>query len=333
MSVEESCFIKAGKLVRPFTRSALVRSRSCSLPLQRVIADFGADGSFRETVNKIKEHYGIEISHFAARKVTEQHALEMTKFKGKVQKGEKIVISQTDGSMVPIVETTPSKDKRKSRKILWKEVKLSFARGEGSLKRFYAGVIGSAEEAGKKMLECALLAGMQEGTHVHAIGDGAPWILDQFKLKFCNRGHYLIDFFHACEYLSKASIWCNPSNKDSWLKESKEKLKNGKEKEILEELKNRIEILQVEDNESGIIQCYRYMEKRLEHMNDKSILDKQLPIGSGEIESSHRTVVQKRLKIPGAWWKEENAHAMLQLRINRFNGYWEDYWQAQKFAA
>jgi hypothetical protein len=58
-----------------------------------------------------------------------------------------------------------------------------------------------------------------------------------------------------------------------------------------------------------------------------------LPIGFGEIEGSHRNVVQKRLKIPGAWWKEENTNAMLQLRINRFNGHWEDYWQLQRLIA
>jgi hypothetical protein len=44
------------------------------------------------------------------------------------------------------------------------------------------------------------------------------------------------------------------------------------------------------------------MEKRLNHMNYKEALDKNLPIGSGEIESSYRYVVQKRLKIAGAWW-------------------------------
>lgn len=51
------------------------------------------------------------------------------------------------------------------------------------------------------------------------------------------------------------------------------------------------------------------------------------------LSSSHRTVGQKRLKIPGAWWKEENANAMIALRINRFNDYWEDYWQLQRLAA
>jgi hypothetical protein len=55
------------------------------------------------------------------------------------------------------------------------------------------------------------------------------------------------------------------------------------EKEVLEQLENRIKTLQVRDKESGIIQCYHYIEKRLEHMNYKVLLNKQLPIESGDI--------------------------------------------------
>ena len=51
-----------------------------------------------------------------------------------------------------------------------------------------------------------------------------------------------------------------------------------------------------------------------------------------EIESSHRHVIQKRLKISGAWWKVENANALIQLRVARANGYWEGYWKEQKAA-
>ncbi len=60
----------------------------------------------------------------------------------------------------------------------------------------------------------------------------------------------------------------------------------------------------------------------------RSLLTEGLPIGSGEIESAHRYVAQKRLKLPGAWWRVENAEYMLALRINRLNGDWEAYWAA-----
>ena len=55
-----------------------------------------------------------------------------------------------------------------------------------------------------------------------------------------------------------------------------------------------------------------------------------LPIGSGEIESGHRYVIQERLKSAGAWWKEDNAAKMLALRVLRSNQDWENYWQNRK---
>src|SRR5258708_5275765 len=39
-----------------------------------------------------------------------------------------------------------------------------------------------------------------------------------------------------------------------------------------------------------------------------------LPIGSGEIESAHKSLIQRRVKIPGAWWQLDNADYMIALR-------------------
>jgi hypothetical protein len=333
--MEEKIFVEKGKLFRPFCKSARVKSLGYSLALQRAISDFGADGSFASVVSKMKEHYGIEVPSSTVRLITEKHGrkMEACQIERSITK-EEAIISETDGSMVPIVEIPEMEgDLRKARKTCWKEAKLSFARGKDKIDRIYGGLIGTAEQAGEKMFECVVLAGMQEGTYIHAIGDGAPWIVEQFKLKFSNRGSYLIDFYHLCEYLSGAAIWCSVFEKEKWLEESKEKLKTGKQKEVFEEIKNKIKELQVQDPESGLIKCHRYMEKRLDYMDYQTALSKGLPIGSGEIESSHRHVIQKRLKIAGAWWRVENANAMISLRIGRLNNCWEDYWQLQRLAA
>ncbi len=55
-------------------------------------------------------------------------------------------------------------------------------------------------------------------------------------------------------------------------------------------------------------------------MNYREALAEVLPIGSGEIESAHCYVAQKRLTLPGAWWLAEHAEHVLALRINRLNG-------------
>jgi hypothetical protein len=78
----------------------------------------------------------------------------------------------------------------------------------------------------------------------------------------------------------------------------------------------------------------RYLRNRLDHLDYQGAIQQGLPIGSGEIESAHRYIIQQRLKRPGAWWSPAHVEAMLALRLNRANHEWEAYWQrAEKQAA
>ncbi|MDJ0592915.1 MAG: hypothetical protein QNJ72_23480 [Pleurocapsa sp. MO_226.B13] len=58
-----------------------------------------------------------------------------------------------------------------------------------------------------------------------------------------------------------------------------------------------------------------------------------LPIGSGEIESAHKYIPQKRLKIPGATWHPLTINPMLALRIIRANDWWSEFWNKYKSPA
>jgi hypothetical protein len=53
------------------------------------------------------------------------------------------------------------------------------------------------------------------------------------------------------------------------------------------------------------------------------------PIGSGSVESSHKLVVQARLKGPGMHWKPEQVNPMLALRLALLNERWSESWQDQ----
>ena len=54
--------------------------------------------------------------------------------------------------------------------------------------------------------------------------------------------------------------------------------------------------------------------------------DLGLPIGSGEVESSHKYIPQKRLKIAGATWHPKTINPMLALRIIKANNWWNEFW-------
>ena len=65
--------------------------------------------------------------------------------------------------------------------------------------------------------------------------------------------------------------------------------------------------------------CWRYLSSRQQQLDYCGAIAQGLPIGSGEIESAHRHVIQARLKRPGSWWNAANAQSMLALRVNRAN--------------
>ncbi len=135
-----------------------------------------------------------------------------------------------------------------------------------------------------------------------------------------------MDFYHACEYLAAAAATCSPQPK-GWLGEQKERLKTNELEAVLASFASHLEPANIPDEEAPVRVCHRYLSNRHHQLDYRGALEQGLPIGSGEIESAHRYVVQQRLKRPGAWWSLEHAEHMLALRLNRANGQWERYWQ------
>ena len=221
--------------------------------------------------------------------------------------------------LVPLVEVDPERpDRRQGKRLLWKEVKLSLAHAHGSTTRVYGATLGGGVEvAGQQLLACAIAAGLGANSQVHALGDGAVWIADQVAARFGTQGTYTVDFFHVCDYLADAAKGCAPDDPKTWLDIQKKRLKINQSSLVLTALSEALEPATVPDADAPVRACHRYLSNRLDHLDYQGALAKDLPIGSGEIESAHRYVVQQRLKRPGAWWTPDNAEAMLALRVTR----------------
>jgi len=329
-----------GNLLRPFCLSAGVKGRTYSLPLQRRITDFGADASFSRASEKLKEHYGITIPVSSIQRITEGHAeniKENEKLKTDIpdERGVEYVIAEVDGTMIPIVDTFESMDeegraidKRKTREVRWTEGRLALAHPKGSVTPIFGATLGDQDEAGNQLAHCAILSGTGEQTKLHCVGDGAPWIYDQVDRVFGPQAVFLIDFYHLCDYLAAASKICAPDHPPAWLEEQKQRMKENNAFDVLNALKPHIEPDSVPDKDAPVRKCYRYIKNRPGQFDYKGALDADLPIGSGEIESAHRYVIQERLKIAGAWWKEDNAQNILSLRTLRANNNWDQYWDS-----
>ena len=320
--------------MRPFVAGAEIRCREYSQPLQRVLTDFGAESSFGKAVERLKEHYGIEVPSGAVREITEQHAEAMLKQQQvlrelSAQGGPSQIIGQMDGSMVPVVvvREQASGDRRKTRTISWQEARLVLARVPGAVTARFGATMGSANEAGDQLTDCVIRLGGSSKTKLHCVGDGASWIVEQVERCFGTQGEYLIDFYHVSQYLAAAAAAIAPDKQRQWLHRQQDHLKTKRLKTVFKTLAAHLEPAQRASAEAPVRACHRYLSNRAKHLDYRRALKEGLPIGSGEIESAHRSVVQERLKIAGAWWKRDNAEKMLALRIRRANKEWQSYWQ------
>lgn len=332
----EQLFWHEGHLIRPFCRAAGVSCRGYSQPLQRRMTDFGADLAFGQVPAKLKEHYGIEVPSSAVRTITEAHAglipAQEPERPPLPAQGVTWVIAETDGSMIPIVDTGPPQtegaggDRRKTRQVRWQEARLSLAHAHGSVTPRFAATFGAPEVVGEQLRDCALRVGFGLTSRVHSVGDGAPWIADQVHQVFGPQGRYLVDFYHLSEYLAAAAPRCAPDTPTQWLAQQQAYLKQGDVAEVQAALAPHLEAPELADKAAPVRCCSRYLTNRPGQFEYHEALAAGLPIGSGEVESAHRYVIQQRLKLAGAWWNKETAADMLALRTLRANGEWNQYW-------
>ena len=96
---------------------------------------------------------------------------------------------------------------------------------------------------------------------------------------------------------------------------------------LVAQMKPHVEPSSRDDAQAPVRAAWRYLSNRLDQLDYARALALKLPIGSGAVESSHRYLVQARLKRPGAWWCEDIAQAMMNLRVMRHNQLWEAYWE------
>jgi hypothetical protein len=299
-----------------------------------VITDFGADNAFGQVSAKLKEHYGIRVPLCAAATITQRHAHRLTDADITPPASSAVrpltLIAEADGSMIPVVQvgdgTLDAADKRKHRTLLWKEARLSLVRRPDQVEPTFDVTLGDAATTGAALKRLAMAAGLSPRTSVHGVGDGAPWIAEQVELQFGAQGHYLIDFYHLCDYLAAAAPSCAPDHPAAWMSYQKERLKAGQLDLVMAALDAHVEPDTVIRDHAPVRACYRYIANRPGQFKYREALAAHLPIGSGEVESSHRYVIQKRLKLPGAWWRADNAQAMLNLRVLRANHCWHRYW-------
>lgn len=329
--VEEQCFLRRGQRYRPFLQQNHLKNHKYSRRLSRIVVDFCSESPFAQAVARVNEHYGIQVAASSARTITNEAARKaksilrdpFTEGSGMTHQSSWLV-AEIDGGMVPVMEPCKDEiDRRKGKKLQWRELRVGVQQMLGEASWKYS-VAYSIDDLELQMRNARQRMGVKGEIQIHGVGDGAPWIKESMCRIYGEKAKYLIDFFHMSEYLFKAAEICEGGCREMWYNNARHAMRIGKMEEVVQELEaaHRLE------PHEGVESCLRYFKNRPGQFEYKEALSNGLPIGSGKVESSHRSLIQSRLKLSGAWWREENAENIACLRAVRANGMWSSLWQS-----
>ena len=158
------------------------------------------------------------------------------------------------------------------------------------------------------------------------ISDGATWIRKWEEDAFPN-AISILDYFHAIEHLHEFIDYYfkEKGEGEKWSEKQKKLLLDSKIKQVIKNIKKLAPENEVAKN---LISYYEINISRMDYKYYKQIGCGI--IGSGAIESAHRTVVQKRMKQSGQRWSSAGAQDMLNLRVTHMNEKWDNVIQLVK---
>lgn len=182
--------------------------------------------------------------------------------------------------------------------------------------------------------DAAVLLGKRPDLKLQLLCDGAPemWnLLEQgfTKEKFGQAIYELVDLHHLLEKLSPAArVLGGAAAAGDTLRQWKLSLLNRKDaaQTILAELeisgKERVAV----GEECPVHAAMTYLESHSEdadRMNYARARRLGLPLGSGNVEATCKSLFEMRLKRCGSRWKEETGQHIVQLRALALSDHWE----------
>jgi hypothetical protein len=231
---------------------------------------------------------------------------------------EDVLYVEIDGSMV----CTRNRDS-------WKEIKLGrLFKGSDCLNpnsdssylcaSQYIGHFGTGADFGGKLSRLIDSYGDLKNRLVF-VTDGASWIrewiADHYPLS-CS----VLDFFHVMEHLYEFADKAFPgvtTEKRAWCDCQKALLLSSDVETVL----NNIGLsCAKEEDKRKLTTYFENNKKRMRYQQYRNIGCGI--IGSGAIESAHRTVIQKRMKLSGQRWSTKGVEDMLRLRVIAMNKQW-----------
>jgi len=297
--------------------------------LQEKIVFVGQMDCYENCSEVLKKLTGIQLGPTQIYRVTDLYGKGIEKLVDTERtltplKTNEVLYAEMDGSMIL------------TRKEGWKEVKVGrFFKSSDCIhagskpgwisNSQYVAQLGNSVDFTKTMDDLIESYG-KLGKRLIFISDGAVWIKNWITDAFPN-AVTILDYYHACEHLHQFSnrFFKDKEIEKKWATDQKELLLNGCVTEVIKNIKAI-----AKNNEAD--ELIAYYEGNKDRMDYKKYKTTGCGIiGSGAIESAHRTVIQKRMKLSGQRWGKEGAQNMLNLRVINKNQQWGKIIEMSKF--
>jgi hypothetical protein len=334
---------------RPVKEQLGIEHGDISIAVQRAMSDFGAEESFGQAAKRFQEHYGWTMDRAAVRREVEKTAVLAQEYVEKrldatsddylqpvgTRPGIEQILVELDGCHIRtgkkvVLEKVELTSKRRlpkcQRQIDWREVRVGLARPLQELKnRTYVARMGFYPEVVRHLASAAIVQGMSVRTQVIAVADGGNGLREALHQQF-PRMTFILDRPHLKQHLyaGAEAMGLTGSVRHSWVSDKLQLIDLGLVNLAIWQLGNY-----QGQGIKRITNLSQYLQRFSDAVSYEKFLSLGLPIGSGEVESAHRYIPQKRLKIPGATWHPNTINPMLALRIIRANDWWQDFWTQQ----
>lgn len=303
----------------------------------------GTDGSFCEAEQTLRIYAGAEVPASQIRAVAQQIGPAIaewspTREEARCEKVPTMYISY-DGTGVPMrkEETRGRKGKQPDGSAITRELKLGCiftahtTDKEGNPLRdtdstTYIASFDPAEEFTDILLGEARLRGLGKADRCAVLGDGARWIWKKAGTHF-PRAVQILDYYHAREHLSDLAeaLFPDQAERDSRIKKWVGWLDKDQVLRIVKDAESKLP-RSGKRRKKGKLEI-EYLRTNAKRMMYATFKKQDYFIGSGVVEAGCKTVVGKRTKQSGMFWKVEGAQNILDIRTavigDTYNSYWE----------
>lgn len=309
----------------------------------------GTDGSYDEAEETLKVYAGVNVPASQIRRMVQRIGPDIAQWTGGREEARcktvPTLYASYDGTGVPMrkSETQGRKGKQPDGSSATREVKLGSVftsqgvdeeghpiRDPGSTT--YVASFENAEAFGAMIRQEARLRGLGRAQRVAVLGDGAHWIWNLARINF-PRAKQILDFYHACEHLSVLASALFPGNEGKvskvvhkWTKW----LENDKVLHVVDEAQKYLPH-HGPRRDSAICEM-GYFTRNTERMMYATFKKDGYFIGSGVVEAGCKTVVGKRAKQSGMFWRVYGAQNILNIRCSVISETYDLYWQARRQA-